>query len=153
VLKRKSGRSKTAATPWIRSIKPDGSNMMKIRSHALFASATLAAGSAALAIAAEPPLKTLPLQQDIWITGTMQPHAGQLLSGNQTTLRLDFPAISPCDNHVVTAVKLEKAGQAEPLLLLSRRGQRIALRGRVTCSSSGVRFSPMPEPDYVFPIY
>ena len=126
---------------------------MRNRSHALFASATLAAGSAALAMAAEPPLKILPLQQDIWITGTVQQNAGQFLPGNQTTLRLDFPAMSPCDNYVVTAVMLDKAGPAEPLLLLSRRGQRIALRGRVTCSSSGVRFFPMPEPDYVFPIY
>jgi hypothetical protein len=83
---------------------------MRNRSHALFASATLAAGSAALAMAAEPPLKILPLQQDIWITGTVQQNAGQFLPGNQTTLQLDFPAMSPCDNHVVTAVMLDKAG-------------------------------------------
>jgi hypothetical protein len=45
---------------------------MKKRSQALLASAVLAAGSAATAVAAEPPLKTLPSQQDIWITGTIQ---------------------------------------------------------------------------------
>lgn len=46
---------------------------MKQRSQAVLASAILAAGSAAAAAAAaaEPPLKTLPSQQDIWITGTI----------------------------------------------------------------------------------
>jgi hypothetical protein len=115
--------------------------------------AALAAASAGTAMAAEPSLKTLPLQQDIWITGTVQRDAGQSLPANQTTLQLDRPAISPCNGHVVTALVLDKAGPADPSLLLSRRGQRIALRGRVTCSSSGIQFSPMPEPDDVFPIY
>jgi hypothetical protein len=44
---------------------------MKNRSRALLASAILAAGSAATAMAAGPSRKTLPLQQDIWITGTV----------------------------------------------------------------------------------
>lgn len=49
---------------------------MKERSHALLASAVLAVGSAAAAVAAEPPLKTLPSQQDIWITGTIRGATG-----------------------------------------------------------------------------
>ncbi|MEZ0606765.1 hypothetical protein ACAX43_32355 [Paraburkholderia sp. IW21] len=54
---------------------------MKERSSALLASAVLAAGSPA-AVAAEPPLKTLPSQQDIWITGTIQRGSGQYAPGD-----------------------------------------------------------------------
>src|SRR5471032_2948288 len=125
---------------------------MKKRAQAVLALAVLAAGSAATAMAAEPPLQTLPLQQEIWITGTVQRSAGQFLSGNQTTLQLDRRTISPCNGHVMTAVVLDKASPAEPSFLQSRWGQRVALRGRVTCSGSGIRFSPMPEPDDVFTI-
>lgn len=45
---------------------------MKERLTALLALAVLAAGSVAAAVAAEPPLKTPPSQQDIWITGPIQ---------------------------------------------------------------------------------
>ncbi|MGF7001574.1 hypothetical protein [Paraburkholderia sp. GAS32] len=64
---------------------------MKERSQALLASAVLAVGSAA-AVAAEPPLKTLPSQQDIWITGTIQRGNGQYAPGEHTSLRLDRPS-------------------------------------------------------------
>ena len=60
---------------------------MKERSQALLALAVLAAGSAAAAVAAEPPLKTLPLQQDIWITGTIQRGSGPDVPGHHTSLR------------------------------------------------------------------
>jgi len=52
---------------------------MKKRAQAVLALAVLAAGSAATAMAAEPPLQTLPLRQEIWITGTVQRSAGQFL--------------------------------------------------------------------------
>jgi hypothetical protein len=42
--------------------------LRNLRSHGLFASAILAAGTAALTIAAEPPLETWPLQRNFWIT-------------------------------------------------------------------------------------
>jgi hypothetical protein len=64
---------------------------MKKRLQALLASAVLAAGSAATAVAAEPPLQTLPSQQEIWITGTIQRGNGQYAPGDYTTLRLDRP--------------------------------------------------------------
>jgi hypothetical protein len=60
---------------------------MKERSQALLASAVLAASSAAASVAAEPPLKTLPLQQDIWITGTIQRGSGQYAPDDYTILR------------------------------------------------------------------
>jgi hypothetical protein len=40
-------------------------------------------------VAAEPPLKTLPSQQEIWITGTIRPGNGQYAPGDYTTLQLD----------------------------------------------------------------
>ena len=124
---------------------------MKERSQALLASAVLAAGSAAAAVAAEPPLKTLPLQRDIWITGTIQRGSGQDVPGDHTSLRLDRPSTSPCDDRVVTDIVLGKAGVPDPLLLLPYLGQRVAVRGRVICPGSGIRFTPTP--DFVFPIY
>jgi hypothetical protein len=123
---------------------------MKERSQALLASAVLAAGSAA-AVAAEPPLKTLPSQQDIWITGTIQRGNGQYAPGEYTSLRLDRPSTSPCNDKVVTDIVLGKAGVPDRLLLLPYLGQRVAVRGRVICPDSGIRFTPTP--DFVFPIY
>ena len=96
---------------------------MKKRAQAVQASAVLAAGSMATLMAAEPPLQTLPSQQEIWITGTVLRSAGQFLSGNQTTLQLDRRTISPCNGHVMTAVVRDKAGPAEPSFLQSRWGQ------------------------------
>jgi hypothetical protein len=124
---------------------------MKERSQALLASAVLAAGSAAAAVAAEPPLKTLPSQQDIWITGTIQRGSGQYAPGVYTSLRLDRPSSSPCNDTVVTDIVLGKAGVPDRLLLLPYLGQRVAVKGRVTCPDSGIRLTPTP--DFVFPIY
>jgi hypothetical protein len=50
---------------------------MKNRSQALLALAVPAAASAATAMATEPPLKTLPSQQEIWITGTIERGHGE----------------------------------------------------------------------------
>jgi opacity protein-like surface antigen len=83
---------------------------MKERSQALLASAVLAAGSAAAAVAAEPPLKTLPSQQDIWITGTIQRGSGQYALGDYMSLRLDRPSTSPCNDKVVTDIVLGPPG-------------------------------------------
>jgi hypothetical protein len=124
---------------------------MKKRLQTMLASAVLAAGSTAAAVAAEPPLKTLPLQQDIWITGTIQRGSGQDVPGDHTSLRLDRPSTSPCNDRVVTDIVLGKAGAPDPLLLLPYLGQRVAVRGRVICPGSGIRFTPTP--DFVFPIY
>ncbi|CAE6815869.1 hypothetical protein R75461_05866 [Paraburkholderia nemoris] len=123
---------------------------MKQRSKALLASAILAASPAAAA-AAEPPLKTLPSQQEIWITGTIQRGNGQYAPGDYTSLRLDRPSTSPCNDKLVTDIVLGKANVPDPLLLLPYLGQRVAVRGRVICPDSGIRFAPTP--DFVFPIY
>jgi len=66
-------------------------------------------------VAAEPPLKTLPSQQDIWITGTIQRRNGQYVPGDYTSLRLDRPSTSPCNDKVVTDIVLGKAGVQDPL--------------------------------------
>ncbi|MGF7000221.1 hypothetical protein [Paraburkholderia sp. GAS32] len=125
---------------------------MKKRAQAMLGAAVLAtAGSAATVVAAEPPLKTLPLRQDIWITGTIQRGSEQEVPGDHTSLRLDRPSTSPCNDRVVTDIVLGKAGAPDPLLLLSYLGQRVAVRGRVICPDSGIRFTPTP--DFVFPIY
>jgi len=124
---------------------------MKKSSQALLASAILAVGSAATAVATEPPLKTLPLQQDIWITGTIERGNGQYAPGDYTTLRLDRPSTSPCDDKVMTDVLLGKAGVPDPSLMSPYLGQRVAVRGRVICPDSGIRFTPTR--DVVFPIY
>lgn len=50
-----------------------------------------------MAVPAGPPLKTLPLQQDIWIGGTIQQGNGQYAPGDYMTLLLDHPAASPCN--------------------------------------------------------
>jgi hypothetical protein len=106
---------------------------MKNRSQALLALAALAAASAATAMATEPPLKTLPSQQETWITGTIERGNGEYAPGDDTTLRLDRPSASPCNNKTVTNILLGKAGVPEPLLLLPYLGQRVAVRGRVIC--------------------
>jgi hypothetical protein len=130
--------------------KPDGSSIMKKRSQTLLVSAVLA-GSAATTMAAEPALKKLPSQQDIWITGTIQQGNGQYAPGDYTSLRLDRASTSPCNDRVVTDIVLANTGVPDPLLLLPYLGQRVAVRGRVICPDSGIRFTPTP--DFVFPIY
>jgi hypothetical protein len=124
---------------------------MKKRSQALLASAIVAAGSAVTAVAAELPLKTLPSQQEIWITGTVERGNGQYAPGDYTSLRLDRPSTSPCNDKVVTSILLGKAGEPAPSLLPQYLGQRVAVRGRVTCPDTGIRFTPTP--DVMFPIY
>jgi hypothetical protein len=81
---------------------------MKNRSQALLALAVLAAASAASAMATEPPLKTLPSQQEIWITGTIERSNGEYAPGDYTTLRLDRPSVSPCNNKAVTNIFSER---------------------------------------------
>lgn len=125
---------------------------MKNRSNASLAAAVLVAGSLpVIVLAAAKRLRTLPAQQDIWITGTIQRGNGQYAPGDYTTILLDRPSMSPCDDKVVTDVLLGKSGAADPLLLVPYLGQRVAVRGRVICPDSGIRFTPTP--DYVFPIY
>ena len=125
---------------------------MNKRSHALLAWAIVIAGMLPVtALSAVPPLQMLPLQQDIWITGTIQRGNGQFAPGDYTSLQLDRPSTSPCNHKVVTDIVLGKADAADPMLLLPYLGQRVAVRGRVVCPDSGVRFTPTP--DFVFPIY
>jgi hypothetical protein len=113
---------------------------MKNRSRALLALAALAAASAATAMATEPPLKTLPSQQEIWITGTIERGNGEYAPGGYTTLRLDRRSASPCNNKAVTDILLGKAGVPEPLLLLPYLGQRVAVRGACHLSGYGHPF-------------
>jgi hypothetical protein len=124
---------------------------MKNCTQALLALTLLGIGSAAVAVAAEPPLKTLPSQQEIWITGTIERGNGQFAPGAYTILRLDRPSTSPCDDKVVSDIRLGNTGGLDPLLMLPYLGQRVAVRGRVICPDSGIRFTPTP--DVVFPIY
>ncbi|TCK88609.1 hypothetical protein [Paraburkholderia sp. BL9I2N2] len=125
---------------------------MKNMSGARLAAAVLIAGSCpAMAVPAGPSLKTLPLQQDIWIGGTIQQGNGQYAPGDYTTLLLDRPAASPCDDKVVTDILLGNFGATDPKLLRTYLGQHVAVRGRVICPDSGIRFTPTP--DFVFPVY
>lgn len=99
---------------------------------------------------AGPPLKRLPLQQDIWSGGTIQQGNGHYAPGDYTTLLLDHPAASPCNDKVETEILPGKAGATDPKLLLPYLGQHVAVRGRVMCPASGIRFTPTPE--FVFPV-
>ncbi|CAL8480890.1 hypothetical protein [Caballeronia sp. S22] len=103
------------------------------------------------ALAASSPVKTLPLQDDIWITGTIQRSNGQYAPGESTTILLDRPASSPCNNKVITDILLGERGAPAPTLLLPYLDQRVVVRGRVTCPKSGIQFSP--QPDIVFPVW
>ncbi|MBV8629015.1 MAG: hypothetical protein JO371_14300 [Paraburkholderia sp.] len=103
------------------------------------------------AISASAPLPTLPLQRDIWITGTVQRGNGIYAPGDYTTIMLDRPATSPCDDKVVSDILLGEGGAPAPTLLLPYMNQRVAVRGRVICPDSGVQFTP--RPDVVFPIW
>jgi hypothetical protein len=97
------------------------------------------------------PLRTLPLEGDIWITGTIQRGSDQYAPGDYTTILLDRPATSPCCDKVVNDILLGVSGTQGPTLLLPYLDQRVVVRGRVTCPSSGIRFSP--QPDVVFPVW
>lgn len=103
------------------------------------------------AMSASPPLPTLPLQHDIWITGTVQRGSGEYAPGEYTTITLDRPSTSPCNDTVVSDILLGQGGEPAPTLLLPYVNQRVAVRGRVTCPNSGIQF--MPQPDVVFPVW
>ncbi|UXU85401.1 hypothetical protein ACN22W_33290 [Burkholderia theae] len=125
---------------------------MKVSSRGLLAAAALAAGAFPGAVVAVAPLpRTLPALQDIWISGTIQRGNGEFAPGDYTTIRLDRPAASPCNDKVVTDILLGQAGTTEHLLLLPYLNQRVAVKGRITCPDSGIQFAPTP--DFVFPIY
>lgn len=64
-------------------------------------------------------------------------------------LLLDRPTASHCDDKVVSDILLGNAGATDPKLLLPYLGQHVAVRGRVICPDSGIRFTPTP--DFVFP--
>ena len=103
------------------------------------------------AMSASPPLPTLPLQHDIWITGTVQRGSGAYAPGDYTTITLDRPSTSPCNDTVVSDILLGEGGEPAPTLLLPYVNQRVAVRGRVTCPDSGIQFTP--QPDVVFPVW
>jgi hypothetical protein len=103
------------------------------------------------AMPASAPVRTLPLQDDIWITGTIQRGSGQYASGDYTTILLDRPASSPCSDKVVTDIRLGSGGTPGPAPLLPYLDQRVAVKGRVSCPRSGIQFSP--QPDVVFPVW
>ncbi|BAX63689.1 hypothetical protein [Burkholderia stabilis] len=125
---------------------------MKVSSRGLLAAAALAAGAFPGAVVAVAPLpRTSPALQDIWISGTIQRGNGEFAPGDYTTIRLDRPAASPCNDKVVTDILLGQAGTTEHLLLLPYLNQRVAVKGRITCPDSGIQFAPTP--DFVFPIY
>ena len=97
------------------------------------------------------PIRTLPLQDDIWITGTIQRGSDQYAPGDYTTILLDRPATSPCSDKAVTDILLGNGGIPGPALLLPYLDQRVAVKGRVSCPRSGIQFSP--QPDVVFPVW
>jgi hypothetical protein len=97
------------------------------------------------------PWKCCLLQRVVWIRGTIQQGNGQYAPGDYTTLLLDHPAASPCNDKVVTDILPGKAGATDPKLLRPCLGQHVAVRGRVICPDSGIRFTPTP--DFVFPVY
>ncbi len=125
---------------------------MKNRSHVLLAVAAL---SAAVQPAAGAPatgsLHVLPMQHDIWLSGTLHRNDGKRTGADFTTIRLDRPAASPCSDSVVTDILVGDAIAKDPVFLLPYVNQRVAVKGRIICPASGIRFAP--EPDFVFPIY
>ncbi|MFC0403004.1 hypothetical protein [Paraburkholderia rhizosphaerae] len=122
------------------------------RRHVLLAAAVLIASSwSEDALSASSPLHTLPLQGDIWITGTIQRGSGKYAPGDYTTILLDRPSASPCNDKVVTDILLGEGGTPSPTLLLPYLNRRVPVRGRVICPNSGIQFSP--RPDVVFPVW
>ncbi|MFP3557838.1 hypothetical protein SB861_45245 [Paraburkholderia sp. SIMBA_049] len=117
----------------------------------LAALATIASSGSQGALATSQPLRTLPMERDIWLTGTIQRGNGTLAQGDYTTIMLDRTSTSPCDDRVVTSILLGDRGTPAPTLLLPYLNQRVAVRGRVICPGSGIQFAP--QPDDVFPIW
>ncbi|WCM18746.1 hypothetical protein NDK50_15035 [Paraburkholderia bryophila] len=122
---------------------------MQKNSHALLASAILAAGPVAAAATAMP-VKPLPSQQDIWITGEIQRGHGQNAPGDYPLLRLNRPSTAPCIGNAVTGIVPGEAGVPDSLLLRPYPGKRVALRAYVICPDSGTQ--SVPKSDFVFPI-
>ena len=124
---------------------------MKKQLWALLAAAVIVSSWSKETVSASPQLQTLPLERDIWITGTIQRGSGKFALGDYTTIRLDRPSTSPCNDQIVTDLLLGEGESAEPALLLPYLNQLVAVRGRVNCPETGVQFAP--QPDVVFPIY
>jgi len=76
---------------------------------------------------------------------------GTYALGDYTTLLLDRPSTSPCNDKVVIDILRVKGGATDPMFLLPDLGQRVAIRGPVICPDSGIWFTPMP--DHILPIY
>ena len=117
----------------------------------LAALAMIASSGSQGALATSQPLRTLPMERDIWLTGTIQRGNGTLAQGDYTTIMLDRTSTSPCDDRAVTNILLGERGTPAPTLLLPYLNQRVAVRGRVICPGSGIQFAP--QPDDVFPIW
>lgn len=124
---------------------------MKRRLCVLVPAAVIAGLWSENAMSASPPLPTLPLQYDIWITGTIQRGSGKYAPGDYTTIMLDRPSTSPCNDKEVSDILLGEGGAPAPTLLLPYLNQRVAVRGRVICPDSGIQFTP--QPDVVFPVW
>lgn len=125
---------------------------MKSRSFAVLAAIAMIASSGSEGVvAASQALLTLPMERDIWLTGTIQRGNGTLAQGDYTTIMLDRTSTSPCDDRVVTNILLGERGTPAPTLLLPYLNQRVAVRGRVICPGSGIQFAP--QPDDVFPVW
>ena len=125
---------------------------MNRRSFAVLAAlATIASSGFEGASAASQPLLTLPLDRDIWVTGTIQRGNGTLAQGDYTAITLDRTSTSPCDDRAVTNILLGERGTPAPTLLLPYLNERVAVRGRVICPGSGIQFAP--QPDDVFPVW
>ena len=125
---------------------------MKKRSNALLAAAALAAVVFPADVrAAAHPLRRLPIQQDIWIAGTIQKGNGKYAAGDYTIILLDRPAASPCNDRVVTDILLGNGGAPDPTILSPYLNQRVTVKGRVMCPETGIQFTPVP--DFVFPLY
>jgi len=124
---------------------------MKRRSCELLAATAIAALVSETAAPASSPLPTLPLQRDIWLTGAVAYGSGTYAPGDYTTIMLDRPSTSPCNDKAVTDILLGEGSVSPPTLLLPYLNQRVAVRGRVICPGSGIQFAP--QPDDVFPAW
>jgi hypothetical protein len=60
--------------------------------------------------------------------------SGTYALGAYTTLLLDRPSTSPCNDKVVINILRCKGGATDPMFLLPDLGQRVAVRGRVNKS-------------------
>jgi hypothetical protein len=70
---------------------------------------------------------------------------GTYALGAYTTLLLDRPSTSPCNDKVVIGILRGKGGATDPIFLLPDLDQRVAIRGPVICPDSGIWFTPLPD--------